>query len=105
MMSMIISRLMSKGMFMLMGLGAFAYMIWMYGPMIRIGDAVPLRSPIARAVLILVIFAGWGLYKLFHNWRDKKKSADISKDLAASAGQVGNRQQHRHSLPVRSGWR
>ena len=88
MMSMIISRLMSKGMFMLMGLGAFAYMIWMYGPMIRIGDFVPLRSPIARAVLILIIFAAWGLYKLFRNWRDKKKSADISKDLAASAEDV-----------------
>src|SRR5690554_2998692 len=88
MMSMIISRLMSKGMFMLMGLGAFAYMIWMYGPMIRIGEVVPLRSPIARAVLILVVFAAWGLYKVLRNWRDKKKSADISNDLAASAKDV-----------------
>ncbi len=77
MMSMIVSRLMSKGMVMLLGLGAFAYMIWMYGPMIRIGDFVPLRSPIARAVLILIIFAIWGLYKLFRKWQDKKKSADI----------------------------
>jgi type VI secretion system protein ImpL len=85
MMSMIVSKLLSKGMFALMGLGVLAYLIWTWGPLIRFGDVVPLRSPITRAIVIIVIFSIWGLIKLFRAWRDKKKSADISNDLAASA--------------------
>ncbi len=88
MMSMIISRLVSMGLFALMGLGVLAYMIWSWGPLININGVVPLRSRAARAILIVIIFAVWGLIKLFRAWRDKKKSTDISNDLAASADVV-----------------
>lgn len=88
MMSMIISRMMSMGLHILMGLGALAYMIWAWGPMIKIGDVAPLRSVAARATLIILIFSVWGLIKLFRAWRDKKKNSQISNDLAASANTV-----------------
>jgi len=88
MMSMIISRMMSMGLHILMGLGVLAYMIWSWGPMIRIGNVAPLRSVAARAILIIFIFAVWGLIKLFKAWRDKKKNTEISNDLAASAETV-----------------
>ena len=88
MMSMVFSRLMSMGLHILMGLGVLAYMIWSWGPAIRIGNAAPLRSMAARAILIIIIFAIWGLIKLFKAWRDKRKNTEISNDLAASADTV-----------------
>ena len=88
MMSMIFSRMMSMGLHMLMGLGVLAYIIWSWGPAIRIGHAAPLRSMAARAILIIIIFAIWGLIKLFRTWRNKKKNAEISDELAASADNV-----------------
>ena len=88
MMSMIFSRMMSMGLHMLMGLGVLAYIIWSWGPAIRIGNAAPLRSMAARAILIIIIFCVWGLIKLFKAWRNKKKNTEISNDLAASADTV-----------------
>ena len=88
MMSMIISRLMRLGLPMMMGLGVLALMIWRWGPLIRIGDVAPLRPVAARAILIIFIFAVWGLIKLFKAWRDKRKNTEISNELAASAETV-----------------
>jgi len=83
-MMLIISRLVSYGVFALLGLGVLAVMIWYYGPMIRFGNFAPLSSMIARIVTIVVIFAIWGLFRLVKAWRDKKKNAEISNDLASS---------------------
>ena len=100
MMSMIFSRLMSMGLHILMGLGVLAYMIWSWGPAIRIGNAAPLRSMAARAILIIIIFAIWGLIKLFKAWRHKRKNTEISNDLAASADSVDpSEEQSAEELP------
>ena len=88
MMSTIISRLMSYGLVALLGLGVLAAMIWYYGPLIRFGDVAPLYSQLSRAITILVIFAVYGLYRLFKVWRDKKKNAEISNDLAAAEDDI-----------------
>ena len=88
MMSRIISMLLSKGMVVLLGLGVLAMMIWYYGPVIRFGSAAPLASAMVRIIVIVVIFAIWGLIKLFKAWREKKKNAEISDDLSASAESV-----------------
>ncbi len=88
MMNSIFSRMLHMGMFALLGLGVLAVMIWYYGPLIRLGDFAPLVSVTSRVVTILVIFAIWGLFRLYKAWRDKKKSAEISNDLAASAESV-----------------
>ena len=85
---MIISRLASMGIFALMGLGVLAYMIWYWGPVIRFGDFAPLASVMARVITIILIFSVWGLIRFFKSWRDKKKSSEISNDLAASADAV-----------------
>ena len=88
MMSMILSRMVSWGLFALMGLGVLAYMIWYWGPLIRFGTVAPFSSVASRVVTIVVIFAIWGLFRLFKAWREKKKNTEISNDLAASAGSV-----------------
>jgi len=84
----IISRLLAWGVFALLGLGVLAVMIWYYGPLIRLGDFAPLASTTARVITIVTIFAIWGLFRLFKAWRNRKRSADISNDLAASAESV-----------------
>ena len=84
----LISRLVSMGLFALLGLGVLAYMIWYFGPVIRFGDFAPLSSVMARVITIVLIFAIWGLVRLFKAWRNKKKSSQISEDLASSADAV-----------------
>lgn len=81
----IFSRMVSWGLFTLMGLGVLAVMIWYYGPLIRFGEAAPLSSVMSRVITIVVVFAFWGLLRLIKALREKKKSAAISEDLAASA--------------------
>jgi len=87
-MSKLISRLMFYGMAALLGLGVLAVLIWYYGPLIRIGTAAPLQSVVSRIVTIVVIFAIYGLFRLFKAWRDNKKSAEISNDLASSEDEI-----------------
>ncbi len=82
---MILSRLISMGLFPFVGLAILAYMIWYLGPVIRFGDVAPLSSVMARVITIIVIFALWGLVRLFKAWRNRKKSTEISNDLASSA--------------------
>jgi type VI secretion system protein ImpL len=81
----IFSRLVSWGIFTLMGLGILAVMIWYYGPLIRFGDAAPLSSVLSRVITIVVIFGIWGIYRLIRLLLEKRKSNAISEDLAASA--------------------
>lgn len=77
----LMSRLISMGLLSMLGLGILAYMIWSLGPYVHIGDWSPLEPALNRVVLILVIFAGWGLIRLFKAWRNRRKSEQIAKDL------------------------
>lgn len=86
--TMIFSELMSKGVFGFAGIGFVAVLIWYNGPMIRFGDFAPLVSELNRAVAIVIIFLLFGGYKLFKRWRNKKKNAEITDDLAESAQAV-----------------
>lgn len=83
-MATLFSRLVSWGIFALIGLGILAYMIWSWGPVIRFGNVAPLASVQSRVITIVAIYAIWGLLRLFRAWRDRKKSTEISNDLAAS---------------------
>ncbi len=88
MIQMIISEMMKMGLFSMMGLGVVAALIWINGPMIRFGDWAPLVSELSRFITIFTLLAGYGLWRLFKMWRNKKKNAAITNDLAASAETV-----------------
>jgi type VI secretion system protein ImpL len=88
MIGIIISRMVSWGIFALMGLGILAVMIWYYGPIILIGNFQPLGSATVRIVTIVVIFAIWGLIRLIKGLRQKKQNTAISQDFASSAETV-----------------
>ncbi len=96
---MLLSRLTSMGIFALMGLGFLAYMIWYWGPIIRFGNVAPLSSVMSRVITIIAIFSLWGLIRLIKAWRNKKKSSQISNDLASSADKVDpNDQQSQEEM-------
>jgi len=84
MMQRLFSTLLSRGLLGFTGVGVVAVLIWYEGPIIQFGDFAPLKSEVNRFILIAVIIVGFGLYKLFMSWRDKKKNNAISDDLAAS---------------------
>jgi len=84
----IFSKMVSWGIFTLIGLGILASLIWYFGPLIRFGDTAPLSSVLSRVVTIVVIFAIYGLYRLIKALLQKKKNAAISNDLASSAESV-----------------
>ena len=80
----ILSRLASMGIYSLLGLGAFAVLIWYFGPIIRFGDVAPLYSVTSRVVLIAIIFAFWGLWRLIKWMIGRKKDKQMSEGLADS---------------------
>ena len=52
-----LSRLGSMGFYSLLGLGAFAVLIWYFGPIIRIGDTAPLASVTSPWMVCVVDWA------------------------------------------------
>jgi len=84
-MNALFSRLISMGLLSMLGIGVLGFMIWYYGPLIRFGDFDPLGPPLNRILVILALFLGYGLVRLFKAWRNRKKSEEISKDLAEGA--------------------
>lgn len=90
MISSIFSRLISWGIASLLGLGILAALIWYFGPMIRIGDLAPLVPVLNRVITIVVIFLLWLLVRVFKAWRNRRKSEQISNDLAAATDGAGD---------------
>lgn len=92
-MSMLLSRLVSWGLVSLLGLGILATLIWYYGPLLSFGDWAPLAPALNRVIVIVSLFLLWGLVRIFKAWRDRRKSAEISNDLAASADSMDPNQE------------
>lgn len=84
MMDRIFSTLQQKGVLGAMGIGVVAVLIWIEGPVIRIGDFAPFESEINRIIAILIIFVGYSIYKLIKFKLDKKKNKEITDDLSES---------------------
>jgi type VI secretion system protein ImpL len=79
-----LSRLGSLGIYSLLGLSAFAVIIWYFGPIIRFAAVAPLYSVSSRVILIVIIFAIWGLVRLIKWLIGRKKDKDMSDGLADS---------------------
>lgn len=80
----IFSTVVSKGFLGAAGVASVALLIWYEGPILRYGDFAPLESELNRALAIIVMFIGYGLYTAFEVWRNKKKDKAITDDLSES---------------------
>ncbi len=65
----------------LIGLVALAIVIWIVGPLVSVGDARPLDSVFARAVLILAITALYLLQKAWRAWAARRRNSTVINQL------------------------
>lgn len=71
-------RLFKKRWFIsLLGFVLIAVLIWYAGPQFSFGQWAPWASEDSRVLTILVIFAGWGLYRLWHYLRARAMSTRV----------------------------
>jgi type VI secretion system protein ImpL len=87
-MSRLISLLRQRWVFSIFGLIALAVMIWFFGPYISIAGYEPLKSPAVRMLVILILFALWGLNYLRKQLKAARASKQLSNDLSKPDAQV-----------------
>jgi type VI secretion system protein ImpL len=83
MMNTILSLLRQRWLVTLMGVLAIALLIWFVGPLLSIAGIVPLAGVFVRLVLILLLVAGWGLYNLRLQMKQREAEQSLAKDMAA----------------------
>jgi type VI secretion system protein ImpL len=64
------------------GLLLIAALIWLGGPYLGIGVRQPLASGAARLALIFALVLGWLLYEQAMQWRARRKTSQLSGELA-----------------------
>ncbi len=75
--------LLSRLFWSLVGLVLLSVLIWLYGPLVSIGDAAPLASDLARIVTIGALWILWLLVQLVRQIRAARANRMFVADLAA----------------------
>ncbi|MEX3899867.1 type VI secretion system membrane subunit TssM [Paraburkholderia sp. BR10954] len=70
------------------GLLLIAALIWLGGPYLGIGARQPLASGAARLALIFALFLAWLLYEQVMQWRARRKTSQLSGELAGQDAQL-----------------
>lgn len=76
------------GLFRYIGVGSVGLLIWYIGPQFEFLRPVP-----TRIILIAILAVGFLAYQGFMKWREKKKSAQLTDDLAENAEEADPTQQ------------
>jgi len=84
----IISVLISYGLFQYLGVGAVGMLIWYIGPYIPF-----LQPELNRLIVVIIVVALFGVYKLIKKLLDKRKESKLADDLSASAGEADPSQE------------
>lgn len=71
----------------IVGLLSIACVIWLFGPLISIGDWQPLATGIAQLVLILAIVAIWAIRKLVKYLRANKAEQNMVEGMVQPVGE------------------
>jgi len=69
----------------LFGALLLAVIVWLFGPLLGIGEVHPLDSETVRMIVIAAIFVLWLIENLIHELRMRKKERDLVKGVAESA--------------------
>ncbi|MGF6793010.1 type VI secretion system membrane subunit TssM [Paraburkholderia sp. 35.1] len=70
------------------GLLLIAALIWLGAPYLGIGERQPLASAAARLALIFAIVLGWLLVEQVMQWRARRKTSQLSGELAGQDAQL-----------------
>ncbi|GAB2917648.1 type VI secretion system membrane subunit TssM [Paraburkholderia jirisanensis] len=80
----------SRWFYTALGLVLAAALIWLAGPYIGFGDTQPLASVSARLALILALVVIWLVAVQLVLWRQKRKTAQLSGELAGQDAQLAS---------------
>src|SRR5690348_1927686 len=72
----------------IIGMLIAALLIWFLGPLLGIGDAVPLSGELQRALAISLMPALWGLGATFSNLRDRQAGNALAQGMTQAAPQA-----------------
>jgi len=70
------------------GILLLAILIWLAGPYIALGGAIPLESVLSRMLCIGGVFSAWLISVLWRTVRAKKKEAELLSSLADDDGSI-----------------
>lgn len=73
--------LISRDLWVLLGLLAVACLIWIIGPVIAVGRYRPLDSEFVRIVVIALMFAIWLVRVIYRRWRGRRMNAQLLNEL------------------------
>ena len=79
----ILSILFSRMLWTFIGIAVLCVLIWLFGPLISVGDAAPLASDMVRIVVIGVIIILWLLSMLIRQLRAARANRAFVSELAA----------------------
>jgi len=75
----------SRDLWVLVGLLALAFLIWIIGPVVAIGRYRPLESEFSRIVVIALMFGIWLVRLAWRKWRERRLNAQLLNQLRTSA--------------------
>ncbi|RRH73549.1 type VI secretion system membrane subunit TssM [Falsigemmobacter faecalis] len=61
---------------------SLTFFLWVFGPLLRIGEALPLEDMTVRPALIAVLWGGISLVLLWGSRRDRRRDAALLRDLS-----------------------
>ena len=73
--------LISRDLWVLLGLVALACLIWIIGPVVAVGRYRPLESEFVRIVVIALMFAIWLIRVVYRSWRGRRLNAQLLNEL------------------------
>lgn len=83
--------LFSRRLWVFIGLAMLCALIWVFGPIIRVGDVFPLEQPLVRGIVIGVIAVMWLLSMLIAQLRAARKNRMFVTELAAPPTPVASK--------------
>jgi len=86
----IVGFITDKRVLTVIGLIAISVLIWLGGPFVRFGEDnyAPLGNETSRLIMIVGLFAFWGLFILFGRWKDNQRTAKLLNDVEDMSGGV-----------------
>ncbi|MFS2099786.1 type VI secretion system membrane subunit TssM [Variovorax sp. Varisp85] len=73
--------LISRDLWVFLGLVALAFLIWIIGPAIAVGRYRPLEDEIVRIAVIVLMFAIWLVRVIYRKWRERRLNAQLLNQL------------------------
>ncbi|CDG17738.1 type VI secretion system membrane subunit TssM [Xenorhabdus doucetiae] len=83
-----------------LGITAFSFVIWFFGPIISVGNSVPFASMTTRIIIIIILFVIWLLTQLIPRFYQSWINQKLTKQLNITKDENQENQQNEHSITL-----